>query len=339
MLNSACLIFLLLCTHFFSYSRSETVQVTASKVKTELIVGSQFKQISYIIKALSRPLAKSILEVDPVSFTKPLVVSNRLLLYGPPGNGKSTLAREIADAADCEFVHISAPGIVTKFQGSGSENIKKEFKKALDKVVESGRPIVMLIDEIDAIAITGKGDSASDNERALQELWQYLDKFKNDPRIFVVCTTNRFDDLNSVFLSRFEEDHKIHIDNPGEAMREKMLIKFSKDYDADIADQWFSCLAYHSNTLSIRDLENLIAEINKTQIFDSKLTRKEILEKIIEKKRSIARDNKNSGRTVFILAGAFSGGLPGLVGNMIAVGAYDYITRDSADYCKCRRCK
>lgn len=261
-------LFVSMFIHFFSYAALES--------KVDISAWDHHKIIGYIVKVLSKPITK-----ERLLDAGPLIISNRLLLYGPPGNGKTTLAREIAAAADCEFVHIRASSIVTRYQGSGSENMQKELMKAFDKILEGNRPVVIFIDEVDAIAIMGNGDSSRvDHSNAVQELWQYLDTCKTDPRVFIICATNQYEKLNLAFVSRFPEQQRLKIDQPDQQMREKVLLSLMEKYDFTVYRHLLNDLVDHGNGMSIRELENFIYEIRLHVEFETLLTDKQVIEKI-----------------------------------------------------------
>lgn len=220
---------------------------------------------------------------------KPLILANRLLLYGPPGNGKTTLAQEIARTAHCEFVHIKASSLVTRYQGSGSENLQKELMRAFDKILQSDRPVVIFIDEIDAIAAIG--NDRVDYTNAAQELWQYLDTCKDDPRVFIICATNQYEKLNLALVSRFPAQQRIKIDQPSEFMRRAVLVNLMERHD--FMDYYSSLedLAKNSEGLSIRELENFMYELKLSVKFEKlALSNKEVIKKI----QSYPRGNQSN---------------------------------------------
>ncbi len=264
--------------------------INSLHARVDISSWSHYKIIGYIVKALSKPVTKGLL-VD----SRPLTISNRLLLYGPPGNGKTTLAREIAVAAQCEFVHIRASSIVTKYQGSGSENMQKELMKAFDKILEGDRPVVIFIDEVDAIAATGNGESSRlEYTNAAQELWQYLDTCKNDPRVFIICATNQYEKLNLAFVSRFPERQRLKIDQPDKEIRKTVLLGLMERYDFTLYDRIVDDLAQHSNGMSIRELENFIYELKVSFEFEAILSDKEVIEKIKDYPRGYKDPNEIS---------------------------------------------
>ncbi len=240
----------------------------------------QHEIVYYIVKMLSIPLIENITFVDSDAFTKPLIIPNRLLLYGPPGNGKTTLARQIANVANCEFVHINAPSIVTKYAGSGAENIKKEMGQAFEMMAGSGRPVVIFIDEIDAIAIVGSDESRVEDNKAMQELWLYLDKFKYDPRYFIICATNRYEKLSPAFVSRFPEQQRLKIDQPNKEMRKEVLMNLFEKYEVNQDKNIINDLAYYSDGMSIRELEDFVSQVKLIAIFKAPLDDVQLIKKI-----------------------------------------------------------
>ncbi len=250
---------------------------------------SEHTIISHIVTQLGKPINEAILFEDPDFFTKPLLIPNRLLLYGPPGNGKTTVAHEIAIAARCAFVHINAPSIVTKYAGSGAENIKKELEKAFDKIVENGRPVVVFVDEIDAIAIVGSCESRVEDNKAMQELWLNFDKFKQDPRVFFICATNRYEKLSSAFVSRFPEQQRLKLDKPDKEMRVKVLTTLLEKYELGMEQNVFNDLVYYSHGMSIREIESFISSIKIIAAFQESLTS----EQLIKKMKSYPRGRKD----------------------------------------------
>lgn len=193
----------------------------------------------------------------------PVFVKNRLILHGPPGNGKTMWAREIARATGRYFIALDGPSIVNRYQGSGAERIESVFSQA-QQLIDDGRKVVIFIDEIDAIAASNETDQRADFKAALQQLWLSLDKYKHDGRIFIVVATNHFKKLDKTFLDRFG-NNIVEIKNPNAAMRKAILQHYLSNYgmryDADTLD----FLVKKSQGVSIRTLEDFATDLYMAQ--------------------------------------------------------------------------
>lgn len=134
-----------------------------------------------------------------------------VLLYGPPGNGKTLIAKAIAGEADAYFLEQSASSFVQTYVGEGAKAVRRLFEEA-----RKNRPCVVFIDEIDAIG--SDRDRGSVNEERLQTinaLLTEMDGFGDNDGIVVVAATNRLDVLDAALVRPGRFDRKVNVPLPG----------------------------------------------------------------------------------------------------------------------------
>lgn len=184
----------------------------------------------------------------------------RLILYGPPGNGKSTLAGAIARDADCNFILVKGSRIITTYQGQGSQSIDETFSRAAKTATETGRPTLIFFDEVDAIARENTLETRGEQQAALQTLWLCLDEYKNDARVCVICATNHFDRLDKTFLDRFGIN-TVEIGHPDAESRKAVITFYMQQHHLEFAPELVNDLVKKSSGYSIRSIEEVIRTI------------------------------------------------------------------------------
>jgi len=186
-----------------------------------------------------------------------LGVRNKILLHGPTGNGKTTLARHIARLTELPFIEVNADLIIDSHIGSSGANIHKIFNQIK-------MPCVLFWDEVDTIGrARGKGnDSAAgmENERMVNSVLVNIEKLNND--VIFIGATNRREVLDTAFLRRF--DCQLELGEPSDLEKETFASKLIEWFKLPIDN-------YNSNRF------NNFSEI-KLDLID--LTRKYVLSEI-----------------------------------------------------------
>ena len=144
-----------------------------------------------------------------------------VLLMGPPGSGKTLLARAVAGEAKVPFFHISGSEFVEMFVGVGASRVRDTFATA-----KKAAPSILFIDEIDAIGRVrgaGIGGGHDEREQTLNQILVEMDGFDRDTKTIVIAATNRPDVLDPALLRPGRFDRRVVLDLPCIDDREKIL--------------------------------------------------------------------------------------------------------------------
>lgn len=175
-----------------------------------------------------------------------------ILFEGPPGCGKTTSAKIIANQVNIPLIYMPIEAIMSKYYGESETRFAEIFEAAKGM----GKSIIF-IDEIDALATSREGGVHEATRRILSTLLRKIDGFESDGEVLLICATNRSKDLDPALLSRL--DIKITFDLPDERMRSLIFQRYAKQLNqADLEK-----LGKLSSELSGRD----IADICKGKFF------------------------------------------------------------------------
>lgn len=194
-----------------------------------------------------------------------------VLMIGPPGTGKTMLARAVAGEASVPFFSISASEFVEMFVGVGASRVRDLFMKA-----KKNSPSIIFIDEIDAIGRrrgSGLGGGHDEREQTLNQILVEMDGFEQGANVIVMAATNRPDVLDPALLRPGRFDRQVRLDLPDRADRLAILkVHLEKKPKSD--DLKLDSLAGKTAGMSGADLANVV---NEAAILAARSDRKQMI--------------------------------------------------------------
>lgn len=180
-----------------------------------------------------------------------------VLLVGPPGTGKTMLARAVAGEAGVPFFSISGSEFVEMFVGVGASRVRDLFEKA-----KKNAPCIIFIDEIDAVGRrrgSGMGGGHDEREQTLNQILVEMDGFETGTNVIVLAATNRADVLDPALLRPGRFDRRVNIGLPDRQDREAILTIHFKDKPVDNSVD-IKALSSKTAGSSGADLANIVNE-------------------------------------------------------------------------------
>ena len=245
-------------------SRAQAMEVTESPDVSYDDIGGIDEQVREVREAVEDPIENPG-QFETVGIDPPAGV----LLHGPPGTGKTMLAKAVANESDATFIKMTGSELVQKFIGEGARLVRDLFSLAAEE-----EPAVVFIDEIDAIAsrrTDSKTSGDAEVQRTMMQLLSEMDGFDDRGEIRIMAATNRFDMLDEAILRPGRFDRLIEVPKPGVEGREKILEIHSREINVD-TDIDFTELAEALDGYSGADIESLVTEAGMFAIRNDRTT-------------------------------------------------------------------
>jgi proteasome regulatory subunit len=203
-------------------ARAQAMEIDASPDVTYDDIGGIDDQVREVREAVEDPLENPDMfrevGIDPPS---------GVLLHGPPGTGKTMLAKAVANHTDATFIKMAGSELVRKFIGEGSRLVRDLFELAKER-----EPAVIFIDEIDAVAskrTDSKTSGDAEVQRTMMQLLNEMDGFDERGEIRIIAATNRFDMLDEAILRPGRFDRLIEVPHPDAEGRAHILEIHTRD--------------------------------------------------------------------------------------------------------------
>lgn len=238
------------------------------------------RELGFLVEWLKSPRQYAALGLEP---------PRGILLYGAPGTGKTMLARALAGESRTAFIAESATAFVTKWVGSGPENVRALFQRA-----RRYAPTILFIDEIDAIGRRRSGgDHHRPQEETLNAILTELDGFATSTQrpVILIAATNLVDSLDEALLRRF--DREVEVDLPDRAARLAFLVSRLGGGTAQVSAAVLERLAAGSTGMSIAALLRVVQAARRMAAMAGSGVTDDLLEDAFE----LMRMGETRGRT------------------------------------------
>jgi len=245
------------------------------KSRARMLTGDQptvtFEDVAGVVEAKQELLEVVEFLQEPEKFSAlGARIPKGVLMVGPPGCGKTLMARAVAGEAEVPFFSISGSEFVEMFVGVGASRVRDLFEQA-----KSNSPCIVFVDEIDAVGRhrgAGLGGSHDEREQTLNQILVEMDGFDTDTNVIVMAATNRPDILDPALLRPGRFDRRVVLDLPDRNGRKAILEihargkPLAEEVDLDV-------IAKQTPGFSGADIESLL---NEAAILAARLDKKSI---------------------------------------------------------------
>jgi Proteasome-activating nucleotidase len=243
-------------------ARAQAMEVDESPDVTYADIGGLEEQMKEVRETVEQPL------VNPEQFEEAGIdPPSGVLLHGPPGTGKTMLARAVANQTDATFIKMAGSELVRKFIGEGSRLVRDLFELAAER-----EPSIVFIDEIDAIAAKrteSKTSGDAEVQRTMMQLLSEMDGFEDRGEVRIIAATNRFDMLDRAILRPGRFDRLIEVPEPNQEGRVEIFKIHTRNMNvADSAD--YEALARRTDGYNGADVSSVATEAGMFAIRDDR---------------------------------------------------------------------
>ena len=204
---------------------SKRVQPSAQREGFSTVPNTSWADVGALVQVRAE-LQMSIVEpiLNPQRFKRVgLTAPAGVLLYGPPGCGKTLVARAVSNESKANFISIKGPELLNKYVGESEKAVRQLFKRA-----KSSAPCVIFFDELDSLVPKRGGEGNHSSERVVNQLLTELDGLEDRTGVFVIAATNRPDIIDPAMLRPGRLDKLLYVPLPTKDDRHSILLTCSK---------------------------------------------------------------------------------------------------------------
>lgn len=177
-----------------------------------------------------------------------------ILLYGPPGCGKTLLAKAVANGSKANFISVKGPELLNKYVGESERAVRLIFQRAAVSA-----PCVVFFDEVDSLCPVRNSESSQTTERVVNQLLTEMDGIQNRQQVYILAATNRPDIIDPAMLRPGRLERLMYVPLPDEDGRVDILKKITAAIPLN-ADVDFATLSRQTKGYSGADLASLVRE-------------------------------------------------------------------------------
>ena len=249
------------------------------KIKTQKAKGKGFDAIAGM-KELKEQMQLDVIDAlnNPEEYSKfGLTIPNGMLLYGPPGCGKTFFAKHFAEEVGSNFMHVNPGTLKSRYVNATEENISKMFQEA-----EKNAPTIIFIEEISGLFPSRDSDAHEMSKNAVDAMLAEMDR-TGEKGIFVLCATNYPDKIDAALLRAGRLDKKFYLPPPDFEARKAMFEMYLKSRPIDFGIDYEKLAHLTENYVSSDIKDSIIDEASRQALkAKSRITMK-ILEDVIKR--------------------------------------------------------
>lgn len=259
--------------------RSDNNNASVKKIQSKKPKGKGFDAIAGM-KELKAQMQLDVIDAlhNPEEYAKyGVTIPNGMLLYGPPGCGKTFFAKHFAEEVGFNFIHVNPGTLKSRYINATEENIAKMFQEA-----EKNAPTIIFIEEISGLFPSRDSDAHEMSKNAVDAMLAEMDR-TGEKGIFVLCATNYPDRIDAALLRSGRLDKKFYLSPPDYEARKAMFEMYLKERPLDFGIDYdrLASITEHYVSSDIKDL--IVDEASRMALKNKVRISMNILEEVIRK--------------------------------------------------------